>query len=111
MSLQHAATVDFSSGEEEEALEPMEMIRKRACGISAEAHGAWNHRRAAFVPTRYKHNKEDEEGLANAFQNCPLFAHIEHEVLSDVIRCMPLVTLQPSEYVVRQGEQGDSLFV
>lgn len=101
---------DWSSEEEAED-EPKVMQRKRACGVSSEAFGSWNNRRAAFVPPRHKKTKAQEDGLLLAFASCPLFAHIDPEVMFSVVQTMPLDKYAAGKHIIRQGDDGDSLFV
>jgi len=103
----------FYSSDEEEMQEDQwkEHLRPRGRGVSAEAYGAWNNRRAAFVPPTHKKTEEQHAGLMSAFGNCPLFSHIEIDIVRQVTWAMPLRKLSPGECIVKQGDTGDSLFV
>eukprot|EP00931_Biecheleriopsis_adriatica_P083411 TRINITY_DN5700_c1_g1_i1.p1 TRINITY_DN5700_c1_g1~~TRINITY_DN5700_c1_g1_i1.p1 ORF type:complete len:1189 (+),score=234.43 TRINITY_DN5700_c1_g1_i1:145-3711(+) len=106
---------DDSEGEEKEQQELAktfkEITRKRGRAVSAEAYGAWNNRRAAFVPPRFPKTDEQNTACIQAFHNCPLFSHVELFVIETVVRAMPLEPHQPGETILKQGEDGDSLFI
>eukprot|EP00929_Paragymnodinium_shiwhaense_P060055 TRINITY_DN30029_c0_g1_i1.p1 TRINITY_DN30029_c0_g1~~TRINITY_DN30029_c0_g1_i1.p1 ORF type:complete len:1306 (-),score=271.85 TRINITY_DN30029_c0_g1_i1:197-4114(-) len=97
------------SGSEGEA-EP-EFARKRGYAVSSEAYGAWNNRRAAFVPPRHEKNEEHMAGLQKILSHCPLFRDIPDSVLTVVIGAMPVTTVRPGELIIKQHDPGDSLFV
>lgn len=101
---------DWTSDEELET-EPRVIQRKRAFGISSEAYGSWNNRRAAFVPPRHKKTQAQHENVLTAFINSPLFGHVDSEVLHSVINAMPVMTAPAGSRILKQGEDGDSLFV
>lgn len=88
-----------------------EFERRRKGAVSGEAYGAWNNRRAAFVPPAHEKLPEQTEDILQAFRNCPLFAHIDAAVMEQVVAAMPLSTFAPRRRILVQGEEGDSLFV
>lgn len=90
--------------------EPRAMLRKRGLGVSAEAFGAWNNRRAAFVPPMVKKSDEERASLLAAFKACPLFAHLDHVLVETVVNAMPIDTLVGETCIIRQGDEGDCLF-
>jgi len=90
---------------------PKPMLRKRGLGISAEAYGAWNNRRAAFVPPSHRKSEEHRLALMGSFKACPLFQHVPDQVLEVVVNAMPLEKVAPGTRILQQGAYGDCLFV
>jgi hypothetical protein len=87
------------------------VVTKRRHGVSAEAYGAWNNRRAAFVPPSNTKTDQQHRSLIEAFCNCPLFAHIDFDIVKSVTWSMPLLKLGGGQCIVKQGDDGDALFV
>lgn len=108
----HADQVEEPEDSSDELKEPpREILRNRGRGISAEAYGAWNNRRAAFVPPVHKKSEEQRGGLLNAFFSCPLFAHVNPNIIGTVVSTMPVETFPPATLILKQGQDGDSLYV
>ena len=66
--------------------------------------------RRARTPARVPLTTDTMERLGQ-LRELPLFSGIEHRKLLPLARNSESVTFQPGEYVVRQGEPGDSIYV
>jgi len=78
--------------------------------VSAEAYGDWNAKKA-FVPPVVPKSDEQKERLKNCLIKSFLFANLETNDLGIVIGAMKEVNTTAGERVIKQGENGDFLFV
>jgi len=78
--------------------------------VSAEAYGDWNAKKA-FVPPVIAKSDEQKERLKNCLIKSFLFANLETNDLSIVIGAMKEVNTTAGDRVIKQGENGDFLFV
>jgi len=80
-------------------------------GVSAEAYGK-NNKRKSYVPKIYPKSSEQITRIKNRILNSFIFNNLEKKDINIVIDAMQEKILhQPNEYVIRQGEQGDCLYV
>ena len=80
------------------------IAKKHRKGVSAEAYGAWNNRRAAFVPRSNQKSSQQHKSLIEAFCACPLFAHVSNEVVKSVTWAMPLLKVDEGTCIIKQGD-------
>merc|ERR1712187_702189 len=101
---------DSSEDEMDNAMEleeePPRIHRHRGFGVSAEAFGAWNNRRAAFVPQNYDKTETQTNCIIGSFRACRLFDNVEDDVIVKAVVGMPVLSFQASERIIKQGDSG-----
>eukprot|EP00930_Biecheleria_cincta_P032164 TRINITY_DN22318_c0_g1_i1.p1 TRINITY_DN22318_c0_g1~~TRINITY_DN22318_c0_g1_i1.p1 ORF type:complete len:1340 (+),score=259.46 TRINITY_DN22318_c0_g1_i1:107-4126(+) len=105
---------ESSDEEEQEMLAKTwqeDRVRKRGRAVSAEAYGAWNNRRAAFVPPVCAKTDAQTHDCCQTFLKSPLFSHIDMDVITTVVKAMPLEKYEPGSQILKQGQDGDSLYI
>merc|ERR1740123_2228857 len=98
-----------SDGEEEH--EPEEVVPKRRPGVSAEAHGAFNQRRADFTPKVFEKTQQDWKKLMKALRKCPFFHKIGQDILETIADSMEIEHYEAGQLIVKQGDTGRSGYV
>lgn len=78
--------------------------------VSAEAYGEWNAKKA-FVPPVIPKSDEQKERLKNCLGKSFLFSSLEENDFAIVIGAMKEVAAAPKDRVIKQGDNGDFLFV
>jgi cAMP-dependent protein kinase regulator len=78
--------------------------------VSAEAYGAWNQKKE-FTPPVYPKSEEQKRRIEGVLSQSFLFSNLEHKELDLVIGAMVEKVLQPKERIIKQGDDGDVLFV
>jgi cAMP-dependent protein kinase regulator len=104
--------------EEEEEDDDMELeepppapVRGNRQSVSAEAYGEWNKVKTDFVPPVIPKTDEQKANILKTISGSFLFAALEDEQRAKVIDAMSEVTLTKGDRVIKQGEDGDFLFV
>merc|ERR1719181_1069332 len=113
-----AATDDKDEEEEEEdddLDEPPPDFFKENAGkarqsVSAEAYGEWNTKKTFVAPVIMK-SDEQKERLRTVLSKSFLFMNLEDNDLNIVIGAIKEVPCQPGHRVIKQGDDGDFLFV
>lgn len=83
---------------------------RQRCSVSAEAYGAWNQKQP-FNPPYYQKEPGQEDALRNVLSRSFLFNGLEPDALATVIGAMQLCSAEPDQLVIRQGDDGDFLFI
>jgi len=83
----------------------------RRRGVSCEAYGAWNQRRAAFVPQSFNKSQEHRKGLRESLQKCPFFSTLDIDAVDAIAEAMSVEEFKGDDCIVRQGEFGRSGYV
>ena len=86
------------------------MNRKPRTSVSAEAFGSWNKKgdfKAVVVPKDDSTKDKIRERLSKSF----LFNSLEEKELEIVIDAMTEVKLSPGEVIIKEGDDGDYLYV
>jgi len=91
--------------------EPPRVVPKRRFGLSAEAHGGWNLRRASWSAPVSEKTKEQRDLTMAALRQCPFFCNIAEETLGRIADVMILEVFEPGQNIVKQGEFGRSGYV
>lgn len=88
----------------------MNMNRGPRQSVSAEAYGAWNQKGDFTAPVYAKDDavmKRIQECLKTSF----LFSSLEDEEMKTVILALKDKKLEPNTRIIKQGDDGDSMFV
>lgn len=116
--LQQTQTRDVSSDEESESeyfddatyAEMRQWERTRRMSVSAEAFGNWNQRKQFFPPNEAK-SPEKFAQIKEQLEKSFMFQHLEtHEKLI-VINAMKEIEFDSKTEVIREGDEGDCLYV
>lgn len=78
--------------------------------VSAEVYGVYNPKEA-FVPRVVPKNENQKEMLRGLLLKIFMFQHLEKEDLNLVIDAMEERTFSNNEHVIKQGDDGDELYV
>jgi cAMP-dependent protein kinase regulator len=106
---------DESEEEDEDEEPPPDFYKdltqnKARASVSAEAYGEWNTKKA-FVPPVITKTDEQKERLRNVLVKSFLFNTLDDNDFTVVIGAMSEVNAAEGEIVIKQGDQGDFLFV
>ncbi len=83
-------------------------VTRRA--ISAEAYGTWN-KKADFVARVIPKTEEQKARLAQKLQSSLLFSSLDTRDMTVVIGAMEERSFKAGEPVIKQGDEGDNLYV
>ena len=79
-------------------------------GVSAETYGKFN-KKEDFEPRYIKKNDNQINRIKSRILQSFIFSNLEQKDVSSVIGAMDEKSYNPGDYVIKQGEQGDCLFV
>jgi cAMP-dependent protein kinase regulator len=93
-------------------VEPAPVSSQKVRGsISAAAYGAWNVKPAAFVPPVIEKSDEQKSTLKTTLNKTFLFANVNGPELDQLIGAMKEVKVEEGKELIKQGDNGDFLFV
>ncbi len=78
--------------------------------MSAEVFGTWN-KKTEFKPPKYEKSPALREALKKRIEQAFMFSCLNPEELSIVLDAMQNIKKKAGENIIRQGEEGDSLYV
>ena len=84
--------------------------KKPRASVSAEAFGAWNQRKK-FEAKTYPKTKEQELAIREKLENAFMFKNLDASEKEIVIAAMEEKVTEPKEVVIKEGDEGDCLFV
>lgn len=84
--------------------------RKPRTSVSAEAFGSWN-KKSAFKPVVVPKNDSTKEKIRNRLGESFLFNSLDQKEFEIVIDAMTEVKLKPGECIIKEGDDGDYLYV
>ena len=79
-------------------------------GVSAETYGKFN-KKEDFEPRYIKKNENQINRIKSRILQSFIFSNLEQKDVNSVIGAMDEKSYNPGDYVIKQGEQGDCLFV
>ena len=93
----------------------MEEVKQKAssrprASVSAEAYGNWN-KKEEFKAPHYDKSAEQTEALKERLSQAFMFSALNPDELNIVLGAMQKVVKQPGDQVIKQGDDGDSLYV
>ncbi|CAI2371145.1 unnamed protein product [Moneuplotes crassus] len=86
------------------------MNRKPRTSVSAEAFGSWN-KKSAFSPVVVPKNDDTKHKIRNRLSESFLFNSLDEKEFEIVIDAMTEVKLAPGEVIIKEGDDGDYLYV
>ncbi|CAG9333182.1 unnamed protein product [Blepharisma stoltei] len=106
--------VSTDENEESEDEAPEIVIVNRSfqhrTSVSAEAYGAWN-KKGNFVPRVINKTDEQKSKIMAKLSVSFIFSHLEEKDKKVVIDAMESKSVRNGEFVIRQGEDGDLLYI
>lgn len=84
--------------------------RKPRTSVSAEAFGAWN-KKSAFKAVVVPKNDSTKDKIRNRLSESFLFNSLDEKEFEIVIDAMTEVKLKPGEVIIKEGDDGDYLYV
>lgn len=111
--------IDTSESEDDEYLEDevaelptklKERMNKPRASVSAEVYGSYNPK-TAFTPPVVPKDEATKETLKELLLKIFMFQHLEQEDLATVIDAMGERRFSNGEDVIKQGDDGDELYV
>ncbi len=84
--------------------------RKPRTSVSAEAFGAWN-KKSAFKAVVVPKNDSTKDKIRNRLSWSFLFNSLDEKEFEIVIDAMTEVKLKPGEVIIKEGDDGDYLYV
>ena len=78
--------------------------------MSAEVFGAWN-KKVEFKPPKFEKTHSVREALKKRLEQAFMFSCLNPEELSIVLDAMQNVKKKAGELIIREGDEGDSLYV
>ncbi len=78
--------------------------------MSAEVFGAWNKKRD-FTAPRYEKSPQLIEALKKRLEQAFMFSCLNPDELSIVLDAMQNVKKHAGEVIIREGDDGDNLYV
>lgn len=78
--------------------------------VSAEAYGTWNQKKA-FTPPTHAKSDDQKERLKKTLAKSFMFANLEPKDMETIIMAMKEVPMTAGEKVIKEGDDGDFLFV
>jgi len=85
-------------------------MRQSRCSISAEAYGEMNNLKD-FKPRVINKSEEQKEKIKKRLQQSFLFSSLGYYEMSIVINAMDEAHFKPKDTVIKQGDDGDNLYV
>lgn len=95
--------------EVEEILPPSKLAKARQ-SVSAEAYGAWNQKKA-FTPPVFAKTEEQKGRLQKTLSKSFMFSELDSKDMESILLAMKEVTFEAGKQVIKEGEDGDYLFV
>ena len=83
---------------------------KPRASVSAEAFGVWN-QKAAFKAKVVTKSQQAKEAIRDKLNMAFMFQALDESEKDIVIDAMEECKIQGNEYVIREGEHGDCLYV
>jgi len=87
---------------------PCIFVPKRRAGLSAEAYGGWNQRRATYNPPVSEITAEQRSVMTEGLRNCPFFCSIDSAILNRIADSMFIERYAAGERILEQGDTGRS---
>lgn len=111
----HNDDSDTESDDSDDTLPPLPeqkkgMNRKPRTSVSAEAFGAWN-KKEDFKATVVQKDDGTKEKIRERLSRSFLFNTLEEVEFEIVIDAMKEVRLKPGDVIIKEGEDGDYLYV
>jgi len=111
------------SSEDEEELDKLELViaerkstlkergNKQRMSVSAEAYGMFNKKNEDYVPKVVPKSQEQKGRIMKKIQESIIFNCLEESEIETVIDAMEEKTFNKDDEIIRQGEEGDCLFL
>ena len=88
----------------------MSSNKKIRQGVSAEAYGKFNQKKA-YVPKIIIKSNEQIKRIKDRVIQSFLFNNLDNNDLEDIINAMEEISFNENDFVINQGENGDVLYL
>lgn len=78
--------------------------------MSAEVYGGWN-KKGNFKPKIVQKTQETKAKLQKRLLQAFMFNALDEKEFNIVVDAIEEVKVQPGEYVIKEGDQGDCMYV
>ncbi len=78
--------------------------------VSAEVYGEFN-KKEQFKPPVYNKTEDQQNQIRKKLLNCFMFKNLEDRELEIIIKAMKIIKLSSGEMVIKQGEDGNEMFI
>ena len=78
--------------------------------VSAEVFGTWN-KKGDFKAPSYPKNPQVKDALKKRLEQAFMFSCLNPQELEIVLNAMQYVKKQPGEIIIKEGDDGDNLYV
>ena len=107
---EHTAS-DEEDDEVEEEIQPKKKnIKKQRAGVSAEVYGE-NNKKGDFVPKVIAKSEETKEKLRARLMQAFMFTALDEKEFKIVVDAIEEVSGKPGEDIIKEGDEGDCMFV
>ncbi|XP_076685290.1 cAMP-dependent protein kinase type II regulatory subunit isoform X3 [Andrena cerasifolii] len=79
--------------------------------IRCRTRGSWNSKKESNRKMVHPKSDEQRQRLSESVKNILLFRALDEEQMADVLDAMFEKTVQPREFIIRQGDDGDNFYV
>jgi len=83
---------------------------KPRASVSAEVYGEWN-RKEDFKPKVIKKDEETMENIKHKIKQSFMFNNLSEADIEVVINAMRVVEVNEGDWVIREGDSGDEMYV
>lgn len=107
--------IHSESDTESEVLDPAQITAKqekakKKLGISAEAYGEYN-KLGDYEPRSIDKNNEQISQIKDVLERSFMFNSLDEKSRNIVIQAMDVKSFEPESYVIRQGDDGNELYI
>ena len=115
MGKKHLSDSDHDSDEQEDEYQEPVQIQKKdqkvgRISVSAEVYGKFN-KKENFKPKVVPKTQAQKEKIAMRLNQAFMFSNLDDKEKEIVINAMEEVKFKANEWVIKQGEDGDNLYV
>jgi cAMP-dependent protein kinase regulator len=102
--------------DEDEYIEDLPLViqsnkgRGPRSSVSAEVFGTWN-KKGEFKAPSYPKNSEVKAALKKRLEQAFMFSCLNPQELEIVLDAMQYVKKHPGEFIIKEGDDGDNLYV
>mmetsp|Transcript_75120 Transcript_75120/g.189967 ORF Transcript_75120/g.189967 Transcript_75120/m.189967 type:complete len:403 (+) Transcript_75120:96-1304(+) len=89
---------------------PEGQMNKARASVSAEAYGQWNQKKA-FTPPNHPKSDQQKERLKKTLSKSFMFNQLDPKDMETILMAMREFTCKDGEKVIKEGADGDFLFV
>lgn len=105
---------DSDSSDDAEIIKARQRLNNKGwkprASVSAEVYGEWN-RKEDFKPKVIKKDEETMENIKHKIKQSFMFNNLSEADIEVVINAMRVVEVDEGDWVIREGDSGDEMYV